>query len=216
MANRNDATMTNRNDAPFYIVFCGVNGAGKTTLFHSSLWKCEGVPKSIERINPDEILRENGGDWQNINQQTQAGKIALERINELFAKRKSFNQETTLTGHLALQNIKRAKQLGYRVFLYYVGVNSVETALNRIAHRVSLGGHSIDEQIVKRRFHSSLINFSYALDYCEQAIVFDNTQEFVQLAMWENSTLVWWGNPNVHGPWLVNAMQSDEWRANCN
>lgn len=204
--------MTTKEDVPFYIVFGGVNGAGKTTLFRSDLWQCAGIPKSMSRINPDETLRENGGDWQKVEDQKRAGKIALERIDELFRKRKSFNQETTLTGRVALRNIKRAHQLGYRIFLYYVGVKNEEVALERIAHRMSLGGHSISEEAVRRRFRSSLENFSRALDYCEQAIVFDNTQEFVQLALWKNATLAWWGNPKVHGPWLIDAMQSETWR----
>ena len=204
--------VTAKNNAPFYVVFGGVNGAGKTTLYRSGLWRCASMPKSMSRINPDELLRESGGSWQNAKDQKQAGKAALERIEKLFIKQESFNQETTLCGHLALRNIKRAKQLGYRIFLYYVGVSSEEVALERIAHRASLGGHSIDEQVVRKRFSASLENFSHALNYCEQAMVFDNTQEFVQLALWKNATLVWLRNSKSYGTWLLDAMQSETWR----
>lgn len=201
------------DSAPLYIVFAGVNGAGKTTLFHSDLWHCSSARKTMPRVNPDEILRQNGGNWQDKSDQKQAGKLALARIEDLFAKRKTFNQETTLTGHLALQNIKRAHALGYRIFLYYVGVDNTQTALERIDQRVLLGGHSINKEVVERRFASSLQNFSLALDFCEEAIAFDNTREFMQLAAWRHNALAWWGNPRVYGSWLCEAIQSNNWRS---
>lgn len=204
--------MTIKENVPFYIVFGGINGAGKSTLFHSGLWRCKDMSKSMARVNPDEILREGEGDWRSAKDQRAAGKTALERIDLLFREGKSFNQETTLTGRIALRNIEQAHRLGYRVFLYYVGVENEEIALERIVHRASLGGHSIDEQTVRRRFRSSLENFSRALDFCEQAIAFDNTREFTRLAIWKNATLAWWGNPKAHGPWLARAMQSETWR----
>lgn len=52
-----------RKDAsPYYIVFAGVNGAGKSTLFNSGLWRLRGMPARLPRVNPDEIVREMGGD----------------------------------------------------------------------------------------------------------------------------------------------------------
>ena len=139
-------------DAPFYVVFAGVNGAGKSTLYQSGLWQLPGMPSTMERVNPDEILREQGGDWRSSSDQLRAGREARKRINELFEKRQSFNQETTLTGRLAARNIKHARQQGYRVLVNYVGVQDAAIALERIAHRVAQGGHDIDESAVRRRF----------------------------------------------------------------
>ncbi|EQA3598027.1 ATPase [Enterococcus faecalis] len=45
---------------PQYIIVAGVNGAGKSTLYRT-------VPQlfqDTQRINADEILNKNGGDWQ--------------------------------------------------------------------------------------------------------------------------------------------------------
>lgn len=61
----------------------------------------------------------------------------------------TFNQETTLCGHVILKNIQRAKQDGYLIEMHYVGVDSPETAKQRIAKRVELGGHGIPEQDVE-------------------------------------------------------------------
>ena len=198
---------------PLYLVFAGVNGAGKSTFYHSDCWRVEGVPKRMERVNPDEIVREQGGDWQCWADQVRAGKVALERIEHCLEHRRSFNQETTLSGRTSLRTIKQAHELGYRVVMYYIGVDSAETALARIRHRVEMGGHDIDSESVQRRMRASQANFSLALDYCDEAYAFDNTYEFRCLAQWANGVLSWWGNSQAYGSWLLKALFDDSiWR----
>ena len=194
---------------PIYLVFAGVNGAGKSTFYRSGFWKEDGVPHNMPRINPDEIIREYKGDWRSPRDQRKAGANAISLVNGLFEQQQSFNQETTLAGHLALRNIVRAHDLGYRVILYYIGVQSVDIALKRIENRVLAGGHDIEEHDVRRRFSSSLSNFALALEHCSQATVLDNTRTFTSLAQWENGVLSWWGNPKANGPWLLEAMQDE-------
>lgn len=82
------------SEQPFYVVFAGVNGAGKSTLFRSDFWRTGGMPATMARVNPDEILREQGGDWSNGQDQVAAGRIALRSVDEHLAARRSFNQET--------------------------------------------------------------------------------------------------------------------------
>ena len=201
------------DEQPTYLVFAGVNGVGKSTLYHSGFWKEDSMPRNMTRVNPDEILRELEGDWRSPRDQRKAGARAIKLVDELFAQRKSFNQETTLTGRLSLKNIARAHNLGYRVILYYIGVQSVDVALSRIEHRVLGGGHNVAERDVRRRFASSLSNLAQALEYCNQATVLDNTRSFTSLAQWKGGVLSWWGNPEANGPWLLEAMQDEAvWR----
>ena len=196
--------------APFYIVFAGVNGAGKSTFFQSQLWRTPDMPQRMARVNPDEILRDFGGDWRSASDAMRAGKIALEAIDGHFSRKRSFNQETTLSGRTALKNIKRAHDLGYRVFLYFIGVENAEIAVERIGHRVSVGGHDVDVADVRRRHRTSLANFAKALDYCEQALVFDNTVDFSCLALWSRGTLAWWGGASLAHNWLADAILDDD------
>ena len=195
---------------PFYVVFAGVNGAGKSTFYQSGLWQTFEMPVRMLRVNPDEIVRESRSDPHGERVNLQAGREALKRIERNFEKGRSFNQETTLSGHMALKNIKRAHELGYRVFVYYIGVDSAQTALDRIAHRVSLGGHDIDKAAVLRRYSASLSNFARCLDYCEQATVFDNTVAFTCLAEWSHGSLAWWGGGGLgRENWLSRAIRDD-------
>ncbi|WP_165045754.1 zeta toxin family protein [Adlercreutzia sp. ZJ138] len=205
--------MSKQDLRPFYIVFAGVNGAGKSTLYRSGLWRSADIPEKMARVNPDEIVRELGGSWRNTSDQLRAGRVALKRIDELFEKRTSFTHETTLAGRSSVQRIKHAHDLGYRVFLYYVGVESPHIALRRIAHRVEVGGHDIGERVVQRRFTASLSGLASVLDFCEHITVFDNTRVFTCIMEWSRGMLSWWGNPQVNGPWLLDAMQDENvWR----
>ena len=195
---------------PFYVVFAGVNGAGKSTFYRSGLWRTEEMPERMAHVDPDEILRAAGGDWRNGGDNLRAGREALVRIDGCFAKGRSLSQETTLSGRLALKNIGRARALGYRVFVYYIGVDSAATALERIEHRVALGGHDIDETTVRRRRNASLSNLALVLDDCEQVAVFDNTVDFTCLALWSSGTLAWWSGGGLRADnWLSAAVLDD-------
>lgn len=199
---------------PAYLVFAGVNGAGKSTFFRTGFWEQPGMGKGMPRVNADEILRERGGDPSSEADQLAAGKEAVRRIEELFAARRSFNQETTLTGRASVRNIRRAWEMGYRAVLYYIGLESPAKAFERIVHRVEAGGHPVPEEAVRRRYEASLRNLSRVLDLCETATVFDNTVGFAAVAQWTCGTLSWVGDVSRRAPWLLSAMQDEEiWRA---
>ena len=201
------------SEQPFYVVFAGVNGAGKSTLFRSDFWHTGGMPATMARVNPDEILREQGGDWSNDQDQVAAGRIALRSVDEHLAARRSFNQETTLAGHRALRTMAEAREKGYRVFLFYIGLANEGIALQRIERRVQAGGHDIDEALVRKRYRASLASLSKALPYCEEAHVLDNTVAFKRIALWHRNTLAWWGASKSVGAWLPEAIADESlWR----
>ena len=97
---------------PAYVVFAGVNGAGKSTFYRTGLWRTEEMPATMARVNSDEIVVAQGGDPASGADQLRAGREAVRLIEEHFAHRRSFNQETTLTGHAALRNMRRAREAG--------------------------------------------------------------------------------------------------------
>ena len=145
---------------PKFIVFAGPNGCGKSTLFHTNRDIFD-----IPRINVDEIVRENGGDWRKL---------------------ESFNQETTLCGSSALRNIQQAHNLGYEVELYFVCVENVELAKARIRKRVAAGGHGIPDADVERRYTESLQKLKDAIPLCQKVELYDNTEKFRKIATLKN------------------------------
>ena len=67
--------------------------------------------------------------------------------------------ETTLSGRGYARSIQRWKRAGYRVELFFLQLPSVEFALERVAQRISQGGHGIPPDVIARRFHAGLANF---------------------------------------------------------
>lgn len=167
-----------------YILFAGVNGAGKTTYYkhHTSL---AGQP----RINSDEIVVQNGGDWRKAKDQAAAMKEAVARIKDYLNSGISFNQESTLTGGSIIGTLKRAKACGYTVKMYYVGLASADLAVERVSMRVSQGGHGIEEKDIRRRYVYSLKNLAKVIPLCDTVIVLDNTEEYRQIAVFEGGRL---------------------------
>ncbi len=164
-----------------YVIFAGVNGAGKTT-FYLLFSEMENMP----RVNVDEIVREIGR-WDNMNDTITAGKIAVKRVKQYFNERKSFNQETTLCGQSIVRNIKTAKQLGYFIELYYVGLNSEDLAVERVKSRVAKGGHGIPEADIRKRYKNSLTKLKDVLPYCDKVTLYDNSNTFTHIATYENN-----------------------------
>ncbi len=156
---------------PVIYIIAGPNGAGKTTAAFSLLPK---VFKTLEFVNADEIAR--GLSPFNFEGVTfQAGRIMIERLNQLLKEKKSFAFETTLSGKTYLHFIKKAKQAGYDIILFFVWLENVELAKSRVAERVKKGGHSITNDVIERRYKKSIENFEDYSSHVSKWYIFDNS-----------------------------------------
>ena len=169
-----------------YTIFAGVNGAGKSTLYLSM----EEELSNQERVNSDEILKNFGGNWKNQEDQAKAMKEAIRKIKFCLDNKISFNQETTLTGNSILKNISIARKQGYRIHMYYVGVDNVDIAIKRVALRERKGGHGISEADIRRRYINSMENLYKAIPMCDTVRIFDNTYKFKSVAFFQNGHLL--------------------------
>ena len=185
----------------FYL-FAGVNGAGKSTLYNSE--SLNNDIKNTIRINTDEIVREIG-DWRNNSDQLKAAKIAINLRNECFLYGKSFNEETTLTGKTILKTIDRAKELGYELQLFYVGVNSPEIAKERIKSRVEKGGHHIENDIVEKRYYESLKNLKEIILKFDKVYLYDNSKKYKNIFSFSNNKILFKDNKSIS--WAKEAIE---------
>ena len=110
-------------------------------------------------------------------------------IDECLEKEICFTQETTLSGRKTLDTIKRAIAKDYYIRLYYVGLDTVEESLLRIANRVKKGGHNIETEAVRRRFGKRFEDLLAVLPYCNEATFYDNDNGFVTVAKYKNGEL---------------------------
>ena len=164
-----------------YTIIGGVNGTGKSSL--------TGVLRTqtpdLGRIIDVDRLTASGGLTP-----LEGGRLALRQITEYLKKGLSFTQETTLSGRRTEATAAEARRLGYRVRLYYIGLNTSEECLARIANRVRHGGHDIPAEVVNRRFAGRWEALARVLPYCDEAYFFDNDNGFAEVAEYRNGELI--------------------------
>lgn len=174
-----------------YVLFAGVNGAGKSVFYQTMEAEIANMP----RVNTDEIVK-SFGSWQNFSDVIKAGKIAIQQIEDYFTQGVSFNQETTLCGASIMKNIHKAKDLGYYLTVYYIGVDSAGIAKERVHQRVKNGGHGIPDKDVERRYSESLRKLKEIIPICNEITLYDNTKTFDAIAAYQNGKLLWQKEPS--------------------
>ena len=162
---------------PDIYIIAGCNGAGKTTAAYNLL---PDVFNTVEFVNADEIAR-GLSPFNPEGVAFQAGRIMIDRIQQLTTLQKSFALETTLSGLTYFKFITAAKERGYGVVLFFVYLNSIELAVSRVALRVSKGGHNIPENVIARRYSKGLINFSKYATVAHDWYMYDNSEENYKL-----------------------------------
>lgn len=182
-------------------IFAGVNGAGKSTLYNSE--NLDNEIKYSTRINTDEIVRKIG-DWKNNSDQIKVAKIAINLRNDCLQHGKSFNEETTLTGKTILKTIDKAKELGYELQLFYIGVNNPEIAKERIRNRVEKGGHNIADEIVEKRYYESLKNLKQVITKFDEVYLYDNSIKYKHIFSFINNKILY-KDKNVN--WSKDAIE---------
>lgn len=162
---------------PEIYMIAGCNGAGKTTAAYTLLPE---VFKTIEFVNADEIAR--GLSPFNVEGVAfKAGRIMLERINQLIKEQKSFAFETTLAGLSYLKLINDAKAVGYEIIFFFVYLNNVELAKNRVAIRVSKGGHNIPADVIERRYVKGINNLKKYATISNDWYIYNNSDDEYEL-----------------------------------
>jgi predicted ABC-type ATPase len=141
--------------APELIVIAGPNGAGKSTTAPLLLRDSLHVP---EFVNADTIAQGLSGFSPGATA-VAAGRIMLERLNELAAAKRNFAFETTLATRSYAAWFRRLRTDGYRIRLLYLWLASPQMAIDRVRQRVESGGHHVDQETIIRRYQRGLSNF---------------------------------------------------------
>ncbi|HDR9474388.1 TPA: zeta toxin family protein [Burkholderia multivorans] len=151
-------------------VVAGPNGAGKTTL------TSQHFAGRIPVVNPDEIANRIDPQHQGSSAtMVAAGRLAIAERQLLLSEGKSFAVETTLTGKGELHLMRQAADRGYKVNLFFVGLDDAQLSAGRVAQRVRSGGHPVPLDDIFRRFDRSLSHLSEALMLADRAFVLDNS-----------------------------------------
>jgi predicted ABC-type ATPase len=150
---------------PLVVAVAGPNGSGKTTFYHSHLKPC-----GLRFINADLLARELDLDPY------AAARAADALRRELIKQRESFVFETVFSDPMGdkLAFLKNAAKAGYTVVLCFVGIAGSEISEERVAMRVSQGGHDVPTEKLIARFPRTLANLKVAIRELPHVFVFDN------------------------------------------
>lgn len=152
-------------------VFAGNNGSGKSTIRNLIVDRL-GVSVNID---PDALARKiNNGHPEKS--KVSAGKEAIRIARECIRNKWDFTVETTLAGGNVIRQMKDAKEQGFEIIMFYVGLGDVRLNIERVALRVKNGGHHIETEDIIRRNVTSLDNLVSHLDLIDQLIVVDNSK----------------------------------------
>ena len=140
---------------PDVILIGGANGPGKTTFAREVL---RVLHPGADFLNADEIQKEGAEFAHPI----AAGRELLRRLADLEARRASLAVETTLSSRMYLRRLRGWMGAGYSVTLHFIELPSAEYAIQRVARRVAVAGHSVPDADVRRRFSRGLELFRNA------------------------------------------------------
>ena len=163
---------------PKLIIIAGPNGSGKTSVTGKIL-EHQWIDGCIY-INPDNIARDDYGDWNSPDAVLKAVNRAAELREEGLLKKCGIIFETVLSAQDKIDYIIRAKQSGYFIRLFFVGTNHPSINAARIAQRVMEGGHDVPISKIINRFSKSIANCCVAATIVDRLYVYDNSVDFTE------------------------------------
>ncbi len=159
--------------SPNVVVVAGPNGSGKSTAAPALLRDYLGI---TEFVNAD-IIAQGLSAFGSENVAMQAGRVMLERLEDLARQQSDFAFETTLASRSFAPRLQELRTAGYRAHLLFLWLPSPEMAVARVASRVQQGGHNVPEDVVIRRYHAGLRNLlRLYMPIVDAWMVFDNSR----------------------------------------
>lgn len=159
---------------PEILVLAGVNGAGKSSVAGARVLNAGG-----QFFNPDLHasqlqIAEPGLSIEEANSQAwQHGRGLLQRAIDTGL---NFAFESTL-GATTIPKLLRDAAASHDVHILFVGLDSPERHIARVAARVQAGGHDIPETKIRSRYTSSRANLIDLLPSLASLRVYDNSTE---------------------------------------
>src|ERR1700761_957880 len=157
---------------PNIYVIAGPNGAGKSTMaqvllseeFHCAEFvNADVIARGLSAFNPEGAALE-------------AGRVMLQRLDELARQRVDFAFETTLASRTFAPRIRKSQEEGYKCHLFFAWLPHPDMAVDRVASRVAAGGHHVPEADIRRRYERGVANFLHLyMELADVWEVYDNS-----------------------------------------
>jgi predicted ABC-type ATPase len=151
---------------PIIVAIAGPNGAGKTTFYRAHL-----ASTGLRFVNADVLAAELSVDPYHAVRLTDAVRRAL--VN----RRESFVFETVFSDPVGdkISFLEEAARNGYAVVVCFIGLSDPDQSAQRVAMRVSQGGHDVPDEKLHARFPRAVANLQFAIRRLPCVLVYDNS-----------------------------------------
>lgn len=157
---------------PACFIIAGPNGAGKTTFALRYLPQIAGCSNFV---NAD-LIAYGISPFDSLSAQYEAGRLFLRQIYANIDKRVDFAFETTLAGRSHINLLKKLRQGGWQIVLFFLWIPDAAFSKSRIRERVEHGGHNIPDDTIYRRFPRIMRNLTKVyIPLCDKVICYDNS-----------------------------------------
>jgi predicted ABC-type ATPase len=164
-----------RSQPPRIFVLAGVNGAGKSSIGGAAFRQF-----GSDYYNPDEAARALMATNRALTQadaNSEAWLRGVRLLKRAIDQRFNFAFETTLGGNTIPGLLAQAASQDIEIYVWYVGLSSLELHIERVRSRVHRGGHHIPDQDIRRRYDHSRLNLIELLPRLTALRVYDNSVE---------------------------------------
>lgn len=154
-------------------VFAGVNGSGKSSILGERIKSAGG-----SFFNPDTFTRDLMTADPSLTleeAQSAAWCFGRDSLVEAITSGRNYAFETTLGGNTITRILLNAAKSGNLISVFYIGLESVDLNIARVANRVSRGGHDIPTEKIRQRWYGSIENICTLLPYLNELNVYDNS-----------------------------------------
>lgn len=93
----------------------------------------------------------------------------------------SFAFETVFSHPSKLEIIRRAKEKGYRIYLYFITTEDPQINIDRVKLRVMKGGHNVPENLIEERYYKAMKLLIRAIKLSYRSYLFDNSGKHYEL-----------------------------------
>lgn len=101
----------------------------------------------------------------------------------LVLKGDTFSFETVMSHPSKLETLKRAHEMDFKNYLYFISTESADINVERVNARVEKGGHPVQEQKIRDRYIRSMDLLSSMIPYCHRCFILDNSGEQYRLIL---------------------------------
>lgn len=168
----------------------GPNGSGKSTFIGELLRQQNGIPDFLVSID-DLVQTPKYSHIRDLKDRyIKVMKDVENYRKELLLKGASFSFETVFSHDSKVEFIKEAHAHGYYITMIFIGTVDPNINLERVAKRVSEGGHDVPPDKVISRWYRSYVNLLKALPFIHTLYIFDNSENTPVEVAYKDNTYV--------------------------